>query len=136
MVSYNIKKYIRNIILILLKIIIIYLQIKRAVGYDNVKKDLTKWNGIIARNRTLDQLSFPLKRTAQVKDFNASKTPAFLKGFKTKSDLMKKIEEVDPSLLYPPAEEEKKDNKYKMTKEEMILKRKELARLRAQQVYK
>lgn len=112
------------------------MQIKRAVGYDNVKKDLSKWNGIIARNRIADQLSFPLKRTAEVKNFNASKTPDFLKGFKTKSDLMKKFEEVDPSLLYPPAEEEEKDNKYKMTKEEMILKRREVARLRAQQVYK
>ncbi|XP_070148835.1 U3 small nucleolar RNA-associated protein 14 homolog A [Polyergus mexicanus] len=110
-------------------------RIKRAVGYDNVKKDLTKWNGVIARNRTVNQLSFPLKCTAEVKDFNASKTPAFLKGFKIKSDLMKKFEEVDPSLLYPPAEEEEKDNKYKMTKEEMILKRKEIARLRAQQSY-
>ncbi|XP_050460953.1 U3 small nucleolar RNA-associated protein 14 homolog C [Cataglyphis hispanica] len=110
-------------------------RIKRAVGYDNVKKDLTKWNGIIARNRIADQLSFPLKRTAEVKNFNASKTPDFLKGFKTKSDLMKKFEEVDPSLLYPPAEEEEKDNKCKMAKKEMILKRKKIARLRAQQSY-
>ncbi|KAL6424483.1 hypothetical protein ACFW04_009913 [Cataglyphis niger] len=51
---------------------------------------------------------------------------------------MKKFEEVDPSLLYPPAEEEEKDNKYKMGKEakkKMILKRKEVAKLRAQQSY-
>ncbi|XP_072763673.1 U3 small nucleolar RNA-associated protein 14 homolog A [Anoplolepis gracilipes] len=110
-------------------------RIKRTVGYENVKKDLTKWNSIIATNRTADRLFFPLKRIEEVKDFNASKIPQFLRGFKTKSDLMKKFEEVDPSLLYPPVEEEKKDNKYKMTMEEMILKRKEAARLRAQQSY-
>lgn len=110
-------------------------RIKRTVGYDGVKKELNKWNGIIARNRTADRLFFPLKHTTEVKDFKSSNIPKFLKGFKTKSDLMKKFEEVDPSLLYPPVEEEKKDNEHKLTMEEMILKRKEAARLRAQQSY-
>lgn len=47
---------------------------------------------------------------------------------------MKKFEEVDPTLLYPTNQEEEKDNRYKMTLKEVILRRKEAARLRAQQV--
>lgn len=71
-----------------------------------------------------------------MKDAQASKIPEFLRGFNTKSDLMKKIEKVDPTLLYPADKEEEKDNKYKMTLEEIILRRKEAAKLRAQQVQK
>lgn len=108
------------------------MQAKRTVGYDNVKKDLNRWNAIVTSNRIADRLFFPLKRTEEVKD--TSKIPQFLRGFRTKSDLMKKFEEVDPSLLYPPAEEEKKDDEYKMTMEEMTIRRMEAARFRAQQV--
>lgn len=97
---------------------------------------MSKWNSIVARNRAADHLVFPLKRTAEVKNFDTSNIPEFLKGFQTKSDLMQKLEEVDPTLLHPPAEEEKKDDKYKLTMEEMIFKRMETARARAQQVYK
>lgn len=93
---------------------------------------MNRWNAIVTRNRTADRLFFPLKRTEEVKE--TSKLPKFLKGFRTKSDLMKKFEEVDPSLLYPPAEEEKKDDEYKMTMEEMTIRRTEAARVRAQQV--
>lgn len=51
---------------------------------------------------------------------------------------MRKIEEVDPTLLDPgDKEEEEKSNKnYKLKLEEVILRRKEAARLRAQQVQK
>lgn len=97
---------------------------------------MRKWDSVVARNRTAEQLSFPLKRVSAVKDSRTSKIPEFLRGFNTKSDLMKKFEELDPMLLYPAVNEEKKDDKYKMTLEEMILKRKEAARLRAQQVQK
>jgi hypothetical protein len=71
-----------------------------------------------------------------VKDAHNSKISEFLKGFSIKSDLMKKFEQVDPTLLYPADKEEEKGNKYKMTLEEVILRRKEAARSRAQQVQK
>jgi len=48
---------------------------------------------------------------------------------------MKKFEEVDPTLLYPAEEEEEKD-KHKITLEEVILRRKTVAKFRAQQVQK
>ncbi|KYN09105.1 PREDICTED: U3 small nucleolar RNA-associated protein 14 homolog A [Trachymyrmex cornetzi] len=111
-------------------------RIKRTVGYDKVKKELEKWDSVVTRNRTAQQLSFPLKHLAPIKDSRTSKIPEFLRGFSTKSDLMKKFEELDPALLYPADKEEEKGNKYKMTLEEVILRRKEAARLRAQQSYK
>lgn len=97
---------------------------------------MQKWDSVVTRNRTAEQLSFPLKRLAPIKDSRTSKIPEFLRGFSTKSDLMKKFEELDPALLYPADKEEEKGNKYKMTLEEVILRRKEAARLRAQQVQK
>lgn len=97
---------------------------------------MSKWDSIVARNRTAEQLSFPLKRVSAVKVSHTSKIPEFLRGFNTKSDLMKKFEELDPTLLHPAVEEEQKDNKYKMPLEQIILRRKEAARLRAQQVQK
>ncbi|XP_012060387.1 PREDICTED: U3 small nucleolar RNA-associated protein 14 homolog A, partial [Atta cephalotes] len=111
-------------------------RIKRTVGYEKVKKELQKWDSVVTRNRTAEQLSFPLKPLAPIKDSRTSKIPEFLRGFSTKSDLMKKFEELDPALLYPTDKEEEKGNKYKMTLEEIILRRKEAARLRAQQSYK
>lgn len=96
---------------------------------------MNKWDSVVARNRTAEQLSFPLKRLTAIKD-HSSTIPKFLRGFNTKSDLMKKFEELDPTLLYPPEKEEEKDNVYKMTLEEIKERRKEAARLRAQQVQK
>lgn len=100
------------------------------VGFDETKKELGKWNSIIARNRTAEYLSFPLNHAAKIKN---SPTVEFLKRFRLKSDLMKKLEEIDPSVEFPTIEEEKEDN-YKVTMEDMILKRKEAARRRALQV--
>ncbi|KAG5325321.1 UT14B protein, partial [Pseudoatta argentina] len=111
-------------------------RIKRTVGYEKVKKELQKWDSVVTRNRTAEQLSFPLKHLAPIKNSCTSKIPEFLRGFSTKSDLMKKFEELDPALLYPADKEEEKGNKYKMTLEEVILRRKEAARLRVQQSYK
>lgn len=108
-----------------------FLQIKRAVGYENVKDDLAKWKGLIAKNRTEPRLIFPLKYPAEVKE---SPTTKFLKRFRTKSDLMKELEELGPSSETLPAAGEEKNTKYKLTKQEMILRRKEIARFRAQQV--
>lgn len=106
-----------------------FLQIKRAVGYESVKNDLTKWKGLIAKNRTAPRLTFPLRYPTEAKE---SPTTEFLKRFRTKSDLMQELEKMDP-----PSENlvvEEKDNKFKLTKQEMILRRKEIARFRAQQV--
>jgi len=63
-----------------------------------------------------------------------SPTTEFLKRFRFKSDLMQKLEEVTPSLPQAAQEKEKEADEYKVTRQEMILKRKEVAKLRALQV--
>ncbi|EZA54605.1 U3 small nucleolar RNA-associated protein 14-like protein A [Ooceraea biroi] len=111
-------------------------RIKRVVGFDETKKELSKWNATIARNRTVEHLSFPLNHAAKMKN---SPTTEYLKRFRIKSDLMKRLEEVDPSVQFPAMEQEKDDkdeNVYQDIKTQMIDKRKEAARLRALQSYK
>lgn len=94
---------------------------------------MQKWNAIIAKNRTADQLSFPLKHIGEIKE---SPTAEFLKRFRVKSDLMTKLEEIDKEngIQTEEKEEENSDKKFKVTMKELILKRKEAARQRAQQV--
>lgn len=95
---------------------------------------MQKWNAIIAKNRTADQLSFPLKHTGEIKE---SPTVEFLKRFRLKSDLMTKLEEIDKDIGIKEKEEEQEEDpnkKFKITMKELILKRKEAARQRALQV--
>ncbi|XP_020287333.1 U3 small nucleolar RNA-associated protein 14 homolog A isoform X2 [Pseudomyrmex gracilis] len=110
-------------------------RIKRTVGFENTKKDLQKWNAIIAKNRTADHLSFPLKHIGKIKE---SPTAEFLKRFRVKSDLMTKLEEIDKEngIQTEEKEEENPEEKFKVTMKELILKRKEAAKQRAQQSYK
>jgi U3 small nucleolar RNA-associated protein 14 len=37
------------------------LQIQRAILYDHVKKDVSKWNSVVYHNRLAEQLVFPLE---------------------------------------------------------------------------
>jgi len=37
------------------------LQIERAILYDHVKKDVSKWNSVVYHNRLADNLVFPLE---------------------------------------------------------------------------
>lgn len=106
-----------------------HLQVKRIVGFESTKKEVGKWGAVIAKNRTADHLFFPLNTPKEtLKDAPSTE---FLKRFRLKSDLQKKIEEVDPKPQESPAEER---DHYQMMREEVVLKRKEAARLRAQQV--
>lgn len=109
-----------------------YLQIKRIVGYDNVKKELRKWDAIVAKNRSANHLFFPLNTPTKLLKISA--TTAFLQNYIGKTDLQKKLEELDPEKTKKPPEETKEKDNYQMTLEEVKLKRKEAARFRAQQV--
>jgi U3 small nucleolar RNA-associated protein 14 len=41
--------------------VLFVLQIQRAVLYDHVKKDVSKWNSVVYHNRLAEQLVFPLE---------------------------------------------------------------------------
>lgn len=105
-------------------------RIKRATGYEETKKKVGRWDPVVARSRTVDFVSFPIKRVST----KLQPTKEFLSKFTFKSPLEKELEEVDP----PAIEEEKEEDEqlYPMTYEEMVEHRQHLAKLRAQQSYK
>ncbi|XP_050682219.1 U3 small nucleolar RNA-associated protein 14 homolog A [Leptidea sinapis] len=105
-------------------------RIKRSAGYDETKEKITKWDAVVARNRTVDYVSFPLQSAIAVKEHP---TKVILSNLRLKSNLEKELDEIDP-----PADnnEEEAEQSFPMTYEEMIEHRKQLAKLRAQQSYK
>ncbi|KAL4711481.1 hypothetical protein ACJJTC_000497 [Scirpophaga incertulas] len=103
-------------------------RIKRATGYDENKKKIGRWDPVVARSRTVDYVSFPLKHTST----KLVPTKEFLSKFKLKSPLEKELDEIEPQVI----EEEEEDNQiYPMSYEEMVEHRQHLAKLRAQQSY-
>lgn len=107
------------------------MQIKRRVGFDNVLKDLARWNAVVAANRAAAHLYFPLKTPKEsVVDTTSDE---YVKRSKLKSDLEKKLEELDPKPQEPPVENK---DKYQKSLEEVVEERKKAARFRAQQVRK
>ncbi|CAG4956930.1 unnamed protein product [Parnassius apollo] len=104
-------------------------RIKRATGYEQTKKKVGRWDPVVARNRTVDFVTFPLKNV----NTKLQPTQEFLSKLKLKSPLEKELEEVDPPAAEDPEEEE--EPLYPMSYEEMLEHRQQLAKLRAQQSY-
>lgn len=65
------------------------LQIKRAVAYDNFKKHISRWTAVVEKNRSADQLRFPL-RNNEVEVFD-NRMVDFTKSFSQPSNLQKNI---------------------------------------------
>ncbi|XP_075980268.1 U3 small nucleolar RNA-associated protein 14 homolog A [Anticarsia gemmatalis] len=105
-------------------------RIKRATGYDETKKKVARWDPVVARGRTVDYVSFPLKHTST----KMQPTGEFLSKLKIKSDLEKELEELDPPTVME--EEEVEEPVFPMTYDEMVEHRQHLAKMRAQQSYK
>ncbi|CAH0588948.1 unnamed protein product [Chrysodeixis includens] len=105
-------------------------RIKRSTGYEATKKKVGRWDPVVARSRTVDYVSFPLKSAST----KLEPTADFLTKLTLKSDLEKELEEVDP----PPFVEEEVEEEpvFPMTYEEMVEHRKHIAKMRAQQSYK
>ncbi|XP_041982166.1 U3 small nucleolar RNA-associated protein 14 homolog A [Aricia agestis] len=103
-------------------------RVKRATGYQQAKTKLGRWDPVVARNRTVDFVSFPLKKFPS----KLEPTKDFLSKMKLKSPLELELEEVDPP---PPMEQEEEEEKYPMSYEEMLEQRQNMAKLRAQQSY-
>ncbi|XP_011504581.1 PREDICTED: U3 small nucleolar RNA-associated protein 14 homolog B [Ceratosolen solmsi marchali] len=101
-------------------------RIKRAVGFQNTKTDLTKWSGIVARNRTAASISFPLSQSSM----KLEPSDEYLGRFRIQSELEKKLAEIEPEK-----KPEEKDA-FPLTLQEIIERRREAAKLRAQESYK
>lgn len=105
-------------------------RIKRATGYEEAKKKLGRWDPVVARSRTVDFVSFPLKRGSN----KMQPTKEFISKLELKSPLEKELDEIDPPEV--EVEEDEEDKVYPMTYEEMLDHRQNSAKLRAQQSYK
>ncbi|XP_072944617.1 U3 small nucleolar RNA-associated protein 14 homolog A [Epargyreus clarus] len=107
-------------------------RIRRETGYVETKKKIGRWDAVVARSRTVDFVSFPLK-TLQAKEKDPP-TKTFLQKLKLKSPLEKELEEIDPPAV--PEEEEDDEKSFPMTYHEMLEHRQHLAKLRAKESYK
>lgn len=105
-------------------------RIKRSTGYKETKKKVGRWDPVVARSRTVDFVSFPLKSIAT----KLEPTEEFISKFELKSALEKELEEVDPPAM--GEEEDEEEKLYPMTYQEMMEHRQHLAKMRAQQSYR
>lgn len=104
-------------------------RIKRTTGYEQAKEKVGRWDAVVARSRTLDYVTFPLRNVAP----KLQPTNEFISKFKLKSPLEKELEQIDPPFEEEEAEEEKI---FPMSYLEMVEQRQHIAKLRAQQSYK
>lgn len=104
-------------------------RIKRATGYEQTKKKVGRWDPVVARSRTVDYISFPLKHAIH----KNQPTSEFLSKFKLKSPLELELAEVDPPAVIEDNDEEEKQ--YPMSYQEMLEQRQHLAKMRAQQSF-
>ncbi|KAJ2945730.1 hypothetical protein O0L34_g570 [Tuta absoluta] len=105
-------------------------RIKRATGYEEAKKKVGRWDPVVARSRTVDYVSYPIKHVSH----KMQPAEEFLSKLTLKSPLEKELEVVDPPAV---AEEENEDEQlFPMTYQEMVEHRQHLAKMRAQQSYK
>jgi U3 small nucleolar RNA-associated protein 14 len=104
-------------------------RIKRSTGYEKNKTKIGRWDPVVARNRTNDFVTFPIKNESS----KLQPTEEFISKLKLKSPLEKELDEVDPPVIEEHVEEEQT---YPMSYDEMVEHRQQLAKLRAQQSYK
>lgn len=103
-------------------------RIKRIVGFENTQTELKKWNAIITKNRTATSVQFPLNQPSM----RLEPTNQFVKRFRIQSDLEKEL-----AALEPQKENiDKQIDEFSLTMKEVMMQRKEAAKLRAQQSYK
>ncbi|VVC40826.1 Hypothetical protein CINCED_3A011225 [Cinara cedri] len=117
-------------------------KIKRAVVYDNFKKHISRWSAVIEKNKSSDQLIFPLKSN-EVEVFD-NRMVDITTGFSQPTDLQKKIthllqsseiiKEKQSNLKMSWMEKEKE--KYPLTLKELLEKRKTMAKFRAQESFR
>ncbi|KAF0769506.1 U3 small nucleolar RNA-associated protein 14 B [Aphis craccivora] len=117
-------------------------KIKRAVAYDNFKKHISRWSAIVEKNKSADQLRFPL-RTSEVEVFD-NRMVDFSRGLKNPTDLQKSISAVLQSSEIAQQKQkelkmswiEKEKEKYPLTLKELLEKRKTMASFRAKESYR
>ncbi|XP_066992419.2 U3 small nucleolar RNA-associated protein 14 homolog A [Anabrus simplex] len=106
-------------------------RIQRTVGFNKVRKQVSRWEPIVQKNRIADHLSFPLSQGRV--SFDSSRE--FFKRFKTQSPLEAQVAEILNQSKCAQEDKEKAEKEFSLSLEELAERRKEMARLRLQQSY-
>ncbi|KAK4874141.1 hypothetical protein RN001_013501 [Aquatica leii] len=104
-------------------------RIRRTIAFDKVKEQLDRYNAVVTSNRASNHLTFPLATNIEVetgKDFS---------GYRMKSDLQKRLDQIDPKPVVEVYNLEKKIP-YSLTMKEMLERRKEMAKMKIIESYK
>ncbi|XP_049951054.1 U3 small nucleolar RNA-associated protein 14 homolog B [Schistocerca serialis cubense] len=115
-------------------------KIKRVVGFTNVKQQLNRWNAVVDRNRVAENLIYPLIPKGSI---TLDTTKDFVKRFESQSELEAKVAEilsrskvVNGDKEVEKEDEEEEGEEFPLSLEEIMERRKEMAKLRAQQSYR
>lgn len=114
-------------------------KIKRVVGFTNVKQQLNRWNAVVDKNRVAENLIYPLIPKGSI---TLDTTKDFVKRFESQSELEAKVAEIlsRSKVVKGDKEVEKEDEveeeEFPLSLEEIMERRKEMAKLRAQQSYR
>lgn len=116
-------------------------KIVREVGYENVKKQLNRWDAIVYNQRVAEQVKYPLK-SSTVNEYKSD----FLSRFRTATPLEQEVERILKESAALNAEKEKEstdhlaeendEEEFPLTLEEIMERRQLVAKVRAQQSYK
>ncbi|XP_050311247.1 U3 small nucleolar RNA-associated protein 14 homolog A [Anthonomus grandis grandis] len=109
-------------------------KIKRSVGYEKNRFLFDRWEAFVTANRAQAHHSFPLDDSEDIK-IEKNEAASFPNSWTYKSDLEKRLEQLDKVEEYKIEEETDRDET-PLTLEELKEKRKEAAKLRAHQSYK
>ncbi|XP_055372474.1 U3 small nucleolar RNA-associated protein 14 homolog B [Condylostylus longicornis] len=118
-------------------------RLERTIGYDRLKSKLKKWNAVVAKNRQSDHQVFPLDYEEIHLDTTKISKPKPA-NFSVKSELQLEMEALEEKykalkgIQKETVDEEEEERKIqeKLTRDELIAKRRELAYLRMQQSQK
>nr|CAD7601348.1 unnamed protein product [Timema genevievae] len=108
-------------------------KIQRSLGFENVKKELGKWDAVVHKNRSSDSLSFPLNRP----DSRVPTSNALIANWKSQkpTPMEAQLEEILSGSAIVQEDRKAEEVEYPLSLEEMIERRKEMAKLRAVQSF-
>lgn len=106
-------------------------RLARSLAYEKAVSELDRWEAVVEKNKVEETINFPLIDHEAVK--LATTTPRQPMSYRIKSDLMSKLEKMDP--VAEPVTQSEKAARNQRLKEELRDQRKDLARLRRKESY-
>ncbi|XP_063244005.1 U3 small nucleolar RNA-associated protein 14 homolog A [Bacillus rossius redtenbacheri] len=109
-------------------------KLRRSVGFENVKTELAKWEAIVESHRSVDTLTFPLRRA----DDRPTSSNAFIAKLKSQkpNELEAKVAEILAGSPCVQEDAKEQEEEYPLSLEELLEHRKEMAKIRALESYK